>query len=154
MICWYGDKDSPSLKAVYKISGFDYNINNSKKYVVDILAKWEEIGLNDKQIRNALQDILVVTKGVFKKYNRKTHRFNTFAKSSVENDKTDLRTDSNQSDGTRVLERTGADVSARKRNATEIDTRKSKDDTIYDSAIILSLLCHSERCPKGKMRSI
>ena len=34
------------------------------------------------------------------------------------------------------------------------NTRRSKDDTIYDSAIILSLLCHSERCPKGKMRSI
>ena len=26
MICWYGDKITPSIKAVYKISGFDYNI--------------------------------------------------------------------------------------------------------------------------------
>lgn len=34
------------------------------------------------------------------------------------------------------------------------NSRKSKDDTIYDGAIILSLLCHSERCPKGKKRSI
>ena len=114
LICYYGDRISPVIKAVYKISEFNYNIYNQKKYAFELLTKWEELGLNDKQIRNALQDILVDTEGVFKKYNRKTHRFNTLARSAVRNNQANLRVNTNQSNGTGVSGGAGTTVSAGK----------------------------------------
>lgn len=137
LICYYGDNISPIIKAVYKISEFDYNIYNPKKNVIDTLVRWEEIGLKNDQIRNALQDILVDTEGVFKKYNRKTHRFNTFAKTVGGNNQAHLRIDASKPNGTGIYRRVSETVSGGERNAYGI--KKSVDDTIEDNDLRLAV---------------
>ena len=128
LICYDGEKISPAIKSVYKISDFDYNIYNDKKYVIDVLVKWEKVGLKNEQIRNALQDILVDTGGVFKKYNRKTHRFNTLAKSGNRNNKANIRANANQSNGTGVSKGVGKNISAGKGNATGVNGNNKFSD--------------------------
>lgn len=46
LICWYGDKITPSIKAVYKISGSDYNIHNPEYKLLDSVADLENKGVH------------------------------------------------------------------------------------------------------------
>ena len=149
MICWYGDKISPSIKAVYKISGFDYNIYNPKMNLINSLVEMEAKGVNVDFIRKALRDSLLDSKAVFKRYNRKTNRYNTLTKTNRANNQYPSQNNQAQTNGTGVSGQAKGGVPGVQGSKQLNDKKptgsgnlsdkagslKSKDDTIYLSAV-------------------
>ena len=149
LICWYGDKISPSIKAIYKISGFDYNIYNPKMNLINSLVEMEAKGVNVDFIRKALRDSLLDSKAVFKRYNRKTNRYNTLTKTNRANNQYPSQNNQAQTNGTGVSGQAKGGV-PRVQGSKQLNDKKptdrgnlsdkagslkSKDDTISLSAV-------------------
>ena len=147
MICWYGDKITPSIKAVYKISGFDYNIHNPEYKLLDSVADLENKGVHYDAIRKILRDIPLGSQAVFKRYNRATRRFNRVTPSNRGNYKHHLLDNQRKTDRAGVSGQTQSEVPGgnsgssnaitsdnAQKSSSNIDPngRYSKDDTIFD----------------------
>lgn len=147
MICWYGDKITPSIKAVYKISGFDYNIHNPEYKLLDSVADLENKGVHYDANRKILRDIPLGSQAVFKRYNRATRRFNRVTPSNRGNYKHHLLDNQRKTDRAGVSGQTQSEVPGgnsgssnaitsdnAQKSSSNIDPngRYSKDDTIFD----------------------
>ncbi len=132
LICYYGDKISPVIKSVYKISNFEYNIYNSKMNLVNLLVDMEAKGVNVNFIRKALRDSLLDSKAVFKRYNRKTNRFNTLTKTNRTNTQHTLQNNQAGANRTGVSGKAQGGISGVYGNK-QLNGKKSKDDTIMDN---------------------
>ena len=147
MICWYGDKITPSIKAVYKISGFDYNIHNPECKLLGSVADLENKGVHYDANRKILRDIPLGSQAVFKRYNRATRRFNRVTPSNRGNYKHHLLDNQRKTDRAGVSGQTQSEVTGgnsgssnaitsenAQKSSSNIDPngRYSKDDTIFD----------------------
>ena len=147
MICWYGDKITPSIKAVYKISGFDYNIHNPEYKLLGSVADLENKGVHYDANRKILRDIPLGSQAVFKRYNRATRRFNRVTPSNRGNYKHHLLDNQRKTDRAGVSGQTQSEVPGgnsgssnaitsdnAQKSSSNIDPngRYSKDDTIFD----------------------
>ena len=131
LICWYGDKISPVIKAVYKISGFDYNIYNPDYKLINSIVDCERKGVTYDTIREILRDIPLGGEAVFKRYDRKSRRFNTLTPSNRKNNQHNTQNNQAGANGTRVYGQAQGGISGVQGNK-QLSGKKSKDDTIYD----------------------
>ena len=86
--------------------------------LINTLVDMEAKGVNVDFIRKALRDSLLDSKAVFKRYNRKTNRYNTLTKTNRANNQYPSQNNQAQTNGTGVPEQAQGEVSGGKNIGT------------------------------------
>ncbi len=101
LVCY--DDINNSIKAVYLLEDYDYNIHDNNENIPQILTYNERNNVNEERTKTILQNYSNLYQAVFKRFNRQSGRFIDITRKSNKNRKNSP----NKSNGRRIAETTG-----------------------------------------------
>ena len=118
------------VSAVYKIVNYDYNIHDNSVDTANVLVQLVEDGYNENDIKAALQNYDDLYGQVFQKFSNASGKYYQLTRRRVKNGKNS----GGKPSGTGVSGQAQGGISGAQGNK-QLNGKKSKDDTIYLSAV-------------------